>query len=392
MKILFVVTELSYFLSHRAALAASLQAEGFSVAVATRYDPDAERDSVELLAKQGIALFNLPRWHRSQISIINDPVTLWQLARIMTQYQPHVVQTVALKPILYTSFLIFCWRILYQLQVCNVAPPACAHLFAGLGFLFTETTAVSRAPWRRCLVVFLLKLLLKQPRTHVVAQNEDDIKDLQTMVGVADEACVLIPGSGIDIDHYAPAELPLQPPLVATFIGRLLWDKGVGDLAAAGKILKDRGSAVKIRVYGMFDAANPSAIEAETMQKWHDLGFIEWMGPCADVAKAYHQSHLAVLLSYREGLPKSLLEAAACGRAMIAADVPGCRSVVRPGETGALITPGDPQALADLLMQWQKDPVSWAKFGPKARDYAGEHFSDFVIHKRFIDLYRRITE
>ena len=172
---------------------------------------------------------------------------------------------------------------------------------------------------------------------------------------MAPDRLTLIRGSGVDLDRFAPSPEPPGPP-VAALVGRMLAVKGVADLAAAARLLRQRGVALRLWLAGPSDADSPSTIPPATLRGWQAEGLLEWHGPVGDIADLWRRAHIAVLPSQGgEGLPKALLEAAAAGRPIVATDVPGCREIVRPEETGLLVPRRDPAALADALARLAAD-------------------------------------
>jgi glycosyltransferase involved in cell wall biosynthesis len=173
----------------------------------------------------------------------------------------------------------------------------------------------------------------------------------------------------------------------------MIWDKGIGVLVEAAKLLKTRGVALRVLLAGKPDPGNAASIPERQLRAWRDEGIVEWVGFCDDVAGLWAKSHIAVLPSwYGEGVPKSLLEAAACGRPMIAADSPGLREVVRPGETGLLVPPRDSQALADALQQLAGDSALRQRFGAAARALAERQFGEAAVAKATLELYARLLK
>jgi glycosyltransferase involved in cell wall biosynthesis len=176
-----------------------------------------------------------------------------------------------------------------------------------------------------------------------------------------------------------------------TFVGRLLADKGIHTLIEAQRLLRQRGTRVELLIAGTPDPANPASISEQEATAWNREPAITWLGHVGDIGGLWARSHIAVLPSRREGLPKSLLEAAACGRPMVATDVPGCREIVRPGETGLLVPPDDAPALADAIATLAGSRDLRVKYGAAARRLAVERFSAAAIGQQTVDLYRRLV-
>jgi glycosyltransferase involved in cell wall biosynthesis len=209
-------------------------------------------------------------------------------------------------------------------------------------------------------------------------------------LGIAPEHIVLIPGSGVDIKTLQPLPEPHGAPTVA-FVGRLLKDKGIHTLIRAHRLLRQRNSNAQLLIAGTPDPANPASVSQTEAAGWGREPGITWLGHVDDIGALWARAHIAVLPSRREGLPKSLLEAAACGRPMIAADVPGCREIVIPDETGLLVPFDDAAALADAIDTLAAAPDLRARYGAAARKLAVERFSAGTISRQTVDLYRQLV-
>jgi glycosyltransferase involved in cell wall biosynthesis len=262
----------------------------------------------------------------------------------------------------------------------------CVNALTGLGYTFTSGNA--KALLLRPIIGALLRLLLNRPKQFVLVQNPDD-RDGVLSLGIAAERIVLIPGSGVDVQALQPMPEPQGPPTVA-YVGRLLADKGIHALIRALRLLRTRGSNVELLLAGTPDPANPASVSNQEAASWGQEPGITWLGHVDDISALWAGAHIAVLPSRREGLPKSLLEAAACGRPMIATDVPGCREVVHPGKTGVLVPVDDERALADAIEALAASQELRARYGAAARQLAVERFSAHAIGAQTVDLYRRL--
>jgi glycosyltransferase involved in cell wall biosynthesis len=189
------------------------------------------------------------------------------------------------------------------------------------------------------------------------------------------------------VQRLTPLAEPAGPPTVA-FVGRLLDDKGVRTLVAAHRLLRTQGSDIRLLIAGEPDPANPSSVSAEEAARWNDEPGITWCGHVADIADVWARAHIAALPSRREGMPLSLLEAAACERPMVATDTPGCRDIVIHGETGLLVPVDDVAALAEAIGRLASSPDLRAKFAAAARRLAVARFSADLIGRQTLDLYR----
>jgi len=265
---------------------------------------------------------------------------------------------------------------------------ACINAFIGLGYLFTSDSGKARTA--RTLVGALLRLLINRKNCTALVQNPDDRAALLSL-GIAKSRIALIPGSGVDIDRFTP----LSEPRAATtfgFVGRLLDDKGIHTLVAAHRLLRARLPDARLLIAGTPDPANPASVTEAEAKSWNTQPGITWLGHVDDVAGFWAQAHVAILPSRREGLPLSLLEAAACGRAMIASDVPGCREIVIHERTGLLFPVDDAQALADAMLRLASNRQLRANYAIAARELVVEKFAADLIERKIVQLYRRLLE
>ena len=247
----------------------------------------------------------------------------------------------------------------------------CVNALTGLGYTFTSGNA--KALLLRPIIGSLLRLLLNRPKQFVLVQNPDDCDGMLSL-GIAAERIVLIPGSGVDVEALQPMPEPPKPPTVA-YVGRLLADKGIHALIGA---LGYYGGGARMSSFCSRERRTQPTRRRSSNQEaasWGKEPGITWLGHVDDISALWARAHIAVLPSRREGLPKSLLEAAACGRPMIATDVPGCREVVHPGETGVLVPVDDERALADAIEALAASQELRARYGAAARRLAVERFS-----------------
>ncbi|MDH3315316.1 MAG: glycosyltransferase family 4 protein [Gammaproteobacteria bacterium] len=368
-KLIFVVTEDWYFCSHRLQLAMRAQKAGFDVTVITR-----ESQFGDDIRANGIRLIPLDL-HRGKVSALRDMFTVFSLWRILHRERPDVIHNVALKPV-----------ILGTLAARMARVGSVVNALAGLGYAFTSSDWKARL--LRFIARFAFRILFQSASVQVIVQNvvdEEIVRDL----GISAERIKLIAGSGVDLASFRPSPEPNHPITVA-IVSRMLRDKGVGELVDAARILRQGGYSVVVRLVGPVDPENPSSISESTLLAWNREGIVEWLGPTSDIAGVWANAHICVLPSYREGLPKSLLEAAACGRPIITTDVPGCRDVVIHNQTGLLIPPRDSKALAEAIVRLAEDADLRARLGIAARSRVKSHFSIDEIVEQTLAVYRSV--
>ncbi len=375
-KILFLVSEDRYFCSHRLSLGCAALQAGFEVAVATKTIKDTQK-----IQDAGFTLFSLKHFTRAGLNPIQQCLLILELFKIYKSYRPDIVHQVAMKSVILGS-LIALW--------CRV--PTIINALGGLGYLFMDSkggiTAKFKKKLLKSLTCRLFRFIFSKSNTKLILQNQDDLDTLMKTHCVSDlQKISIIRGSGVDINAFPETSFPPEPPVIITCISRLLWDKGIGELVAAAKILQEKNISAKVMLYGMPDPENPTSIAQTQIQAWHDSGLISWQGHCDNVAKAYANCHIAVLPSYREGLPKTLLEAASCGRPIVTTDVPGCREVVQDGENGLLVPAKDSEELANALMVLIENKALRLQMGKAGRNRVIQYFSDTLIHEEILKLY-----
>ena len=347
-KLIYLVTEDWYFWSHRLPMARAAQRAGFDVAVATRVAEHGER-----IRAEGFALHPL-RWRRRDIGPWASLGAVAEIYRLYSRERPLLVHHVALKP-----------AVLGGAAALLAGVPAVVNAVTGVGFVASSPSLRARVLRRP--MDFALARLLERANSLVIVQNADDRDLLLALHAGAAERIVVIRGSGVDTGHFRATPEPPAPPVVAGYAGRLLADKGIATLIEAQQSLQRRGSELHLLVAGTPDPENPSSIDAATLAAWRKLPGVTWLGEVDDIRTLWSEAHIAVLASRREGLPKSLLEAAAMGRPLVATDVPGCREIARDGDNALLVPPDDAAALAAALERLAGDAELRRRFGAASR-------------------------
>ena len=367
--LLYLVTEDWYFWSHRLPIARAARAAGWEVMVATRVAKHGER-----IRREGFRLVPIGLRRRS-LAPWREAAAIAELLRLYRRERPDLVHHVAMKPVLYGS-----------LAAALTGVPAVVNALAGMGYVFTSSGVKARL--LRPLIRAAFRWLLDRPNSRLILQNPDDIAAM-TKGTVTAERVALIRGSGVDTQIFRPREEPGGTP-VAIMVSRMLWDKGVGELVEAARLLRRREVPLRVVLVGPPDPDNPASIPERQLSDWDASGDVAWWGERSDIAEIWAKGQIAVLPSHREGLPKSLLEAAACGRPMVAADVSGCREIVRDGVTGLLVPPGDAGALADALERLARDPGLRRRLGAAARELVEREFSEAKVVEQTMALYRAV--
>lgn len=367
-RIVYIVTEDWYFLSHRLPMARAAKAAGFDVHVLCRVV-----DGRAAIEAEGFTAHALG-WSRGSVSPVGNVRAILEIRRKLAAINPDVVHNIAMKPALLGSLAAALWR---------PSAPVVTSI-TGVGSAFLSRSLTGRMA-KGALGKFLAGLLNRRTARAVV-QNPDDRAMLRGL-GISDGNVVLIPGSGVDTDAMTPVAEPVAAPIRVSFVGRMLEDKGVRPLVEAHRLLRRRGIEIDLLLAGEPDPENPTSIAKAELEAFAREPGIRWAGHVRDIAGLWANSHIAVLPSRREGLPKSLLEAAACGRPMVATDAPGCREVALPGETGLLVPVDDAEALADALAALATNRELRSRLGANARSLAVARFSSAAIGRQTLDLY-----
>ena len=371
-KLLFTVNDAGFFLSHRLPIARAAASAGFHVHVATAPGPAVAAIEAEGFAHHPVAL------SRRGVNPLREVWVPWSLFRLYRSVKPDLVHHVTIKPVLYGGI---------AARLAGV--PAVIAAVSGLGFVFLDRGR--GAGVLRNLVRALYRFALRQRNGRVIFQNDDDRAEFIARRLVAQEDCVLIKGSGVDLDLFRPSPEPEGPPVVM-LASRMLRDKGVGEFVEAARRLRDAGTEARFVLAGDTDPGNPTAIPRAQVQQWHDEGLVEWWGYREDMAAVLAQAHVVCLPSYREGLPKVLIEAAACGRAIVASDVPGCREIARGGDNALLVPLRDGPALAEAIAQLLSDGELRRRMGARGREIVDAEFSLTGVVEQTLALYRSLLQ
>lgn len=379
-RILYVVNESYFFLSHRLAIGLAAQAAGYEVHVAAPADHVWAPRSFDAraLAERGFVLHQIPLSRRGRNPLV-EARSLLALVRLYRSLRPQIVHHMTIKPVLYGSL---------AARVAGV--PAVANLVTGLGHLFSDGSATTRV--LRALAVFGYRLAAGHANGWTTCQNSEDRARLVRYGAIDPERSSVMRGSGVDLGIFVPTVPPETVPLVV-LPARLLWDKGIGVFVDAARLLQGRGARARFAIVGDTQPSNPRSVPEATLRGWHDSGVVEWWGRRDDMPAVFAQAHVVCQPSvYGEGVPKVLLEAAAAGRPVVASDIAGCREVVQDGETGVLVRAGDPVSLAAGLERLLADAPSRVRMGAHARKRAEAEFSELLVVEETLAIYRRLNE
>jgi glycosyltransferase involved in cell wall biosynthesis len=369
-EILFVVTEDWYFCSHRLPLALAAMEAGFNVSVATRVS-----NHGDAIRKLGIEVYPWDM-RRGSTGIFAELRALSGLIKIYRMARPDLVHHVALKPVLYGSFI-----------AKFVGPRRIVNALGGMGSIFTAGSPRKRL--LKTVILKVLKWLLAGKDKLLILQNPDDRSLMVSEAGVAERCIRLIRGAGVNLQQFDVSAEPDGVPLVV-LPARMLWDKGIAEYVEAAGILKSEGIKARFALVGGVDECNPSGITRDQLDRWTAGGIVEWFGRREDMPEVLCTANIVCLPSYREGLPKALLEAAACARAIVATDVPGCREIVRDEQNGILVPARDGIALAAALKKLILAPDLRSRMGRKGRAIVIAEFSEKIVTDQTVAIYREL--
>jgi glycosyltransferase involved in cell wall biosynthesis len=368
-RIVYVVSEGWYFLSHCLTMARAAQAAGFEIHVVTHVAEEAEHIRAEDFAVHAI------HFKRGKLAPLRALRSILALRRLYRAIDPAIVHHVTLQPSLLGIVASSGFRF------------AAVHAVGGLARRFV-TPGRNRRLLRRGGRIVLRRGLNRHRAVGLVQSPED--QDVLTTLGVKPDRIALIPGSGVDSDRFRPVPEPDGPVTVA-FAGRMVADKGVRTLVQAQRILLDSGIHSELLLAGTPDPGDLTSIPQIEVAGWGAEPGITWLGHVADISAVWRRAHVAVLPARGgEGVPKSLLEAAAFGRPLIATDVPGCRDIVIHEKTGLLVPVDDPGALAAAILRLVRSPSQRVLYGVAARRLVDERFAADLVGPAAVALYRRL--
>jgi glycosyltransferase involved in cell wall biosynthesis len=288
-----------------------------------------------------------------------------------------LVHHIALKPILFGTIAA---KLVGVKSVVN-AP-------VGMGFLFSSDSSL--AGLFQPIIRLFLKIVLNPKGSCTVLENHDDLTMLSKLGAIRSDRVVLIRGAGVDINRFFPQPFPAGRCRVL-LLARMLRDKGVHEFVAAARRLKAKGIEADFLLAGSPDPGNPTTISERELLAWHAEGIVQWLGHQENVSTIINQSHIVCLPSYREGLPKSLIEAMACGRPIVTTDVPGCREAVRHGENGVLVPAKNIDELTKALESLIVEPSLRMSMGTRGRERAEKEFSSEIVCAETSRLYKKMA-
>jgi glycosyltransferase involved in cell wall biosynthesis len=369
-KILYVVNVDWFFLSHRLPIALDAIKQGYQVHIATGMT-----NKLEELRSKGLLVHPIAL-DRSSAGIGNMMYTMLQFWRVFREVRPDVVHLITIKPVL-----------LGGLVARLAGVPAVVASVSGLGFVFVSKGAL--AFFRRWLVGGLYFWALGHQNIKVIFQNSDDKAMVSRLALLPNTKVAIIRGSGIDLTEYRVSPMPLGYPVVM-LPARMLADKGVLEFVKAAQLLKKRGCSARFVLVGGVDISNPASFSEIEISAWVNKGIVEWWGHRTDMPEVLATAQVVVLPSHREGLPKVLIEAAACGRVVITTDVPGCRDAIEPNVTGVLVPVDNVHHLAEAIERLISNPFQCKVMGDAGRAMAEKAFDVHDVVATHLQIYNEL--
>ncbi len=369
-----MINDLNFFCTHRLPIAEAAKAKGFEIVIGYGEDGGADINELE---QKGFRLKYIPM-QRGNINLFNDLITFFKIWIFFKKEKPDIAHLVTIKPYLYGGIIS---RLL--------SVPCLVSAVSGLGTLFIRDDLKSN------FLLFFIYPFYKFAFNHfnqkIIFQNKDDLRLLEDWGVINSHKVKLLKGSGVKLENFVNLNEPDGVPTIC-FAARLLRDKGVYEFVDAARLLKERGIQARFLLAGDIDISNPTGLNHEELKKIKNEGNVEILGYDKDIPRLYNLSHIVCLPSYREGMPKGLLEAAAAARAVVTTDVPGCRDAIIPNKTGLIVPVKNSEKLANAL-QWLIDhPKERIAMGRAGRELAEKDFLIEKIVQQHLDIYNDLIK
>jgi glycosyltransferase involved in cell wall biosynthesis len=369
MKILLFANTDWYLYNFRLSLAKALREQGHEVVLLSPYGRYTER-----LQREGFRAISFPL-ERRRLNPFAELKTIAALVRVYRSEQPDLVHHFTMKCVLYGSI---------AARWASIG--AVVNALAGLGLIFSDHCLKTRL--LRRIITLLCRLVLR--RTQVIFQNPEDQGAFRKHKLVADQASHLIRGSGVDTERFKPRhQARKNDKRYVLLASRLLWAKGVAEYVEAARLVRQQMPNAIFLIAGERDAGNPDAIPANVIAGWKRDGNVVLLGHCDNMQELVEKVDLVALPTYYgEGVPRILVEAAACGKPLVATQMPGCTEIVHDNENGRLVPPRDSQALARAISEILPDEIRCARMGKHSRQLACDEFAEEMVISRTFDVYQ----
>jgi glycosyltransferase involved in cell wall biosynthesis len=371
MKILYLVTEDWYFYSHRFSLAVEAKSAGHDVMVLTRIG-----NCGELISSAGIKLIHI-EFERHGLNPLKELKCLYKIWKIYRKVSPDIVHQIALKPIIYGSIIALTIR----------RPIKIINSVAGMGFLYVSKSL--KAKFLKLFTDYAFRVIFNKPQNHLIVQNQDDFNYFVNKFSVKNSNISIVRGVGVNIDIYRPAPKK-RNKLMVMVASRLLWSKGIKEFVDAARILRGEGYETRFVVVGEIDSDNPENIPIKQIDVWKNDGIVEFWGHQINMQTIIRKADIICLPSYREGMPKVLIEGAACAKPLIATDVPGCREIIHNQKNGFLVPAQNSIALASAISTLLNSSELREQMGKCGRALVENFFDEKINIKETLDIYNKV--
>ncbi len=372
-KLAFLINDLSFFCSHRLPIAEAANSKEYQVVIGYGELGGADPQTLE---QKGLKVSFVPM-QRGSMSIFKNLQSFFYIWKFFKREKPDIVHLVTIKPYLYGG-------IIARL----IGVPSLVSAVSGLGTLFVHKNFKSKI--LRFFIYPMYRAAFNHFNQIVIFQNQDDAKVLLDWGVLSSNKIRLLKGSGVELENFTYLKESSGIPVVC-FAARLLIDKGVKEYIYAARILRERGIKARFLLAGDTDNQNPTALNFNELNRINDDAIVEILGYQKDIPALFANSHIICLPSYREGLPKSLLEAAAAGRAVITTDVPGCRDAIIPNKTGLLVPVRNSEALANAIQNLIQNSAKREKMGKAGRELAEKNFAIEKIVNAHLNIYTELN-
>tara|TARA_B100000073_G_scaffold82687_1_gene63304 strand:+ start:55192 stop:56316 length:1125 start_codon:yes stop_codon:yes gene_type:complete len=369
--VLVFITNVDWaFVSHRISIALEAKKQGFEVHLVAK-----GTDLQGFLKEKGI-IFHDWNLNRSSLNPIVIGLNIWQLFSVIKKIRPDLIHAITIKPIL-----------MFGISRIFLKPLSCVYAVAGLGHAFTSKSFKSFSV--KILSILFFRLVFNKRNTHVIFQNNDDLKKISNISNLKNNKFSLIPGSGIDLTYFRPKKINNSKKIVVLFASRLLKSKGLFEFVNAAKEI----SNAEFQIAGKFDDGNDDCIKPEVINKLSKDGYITYLGMKKNMVELINSASIVVLPSfYGEGIPKILIEAAGCGKPIITTDHPGCRDAVIDQITGILIPPRNSVELKKAINYLINNPNLMKKMGEESRKFAEQRFNIKDVIDTHMEIYNKMLK
>lgn len=371
-KLMYIINVDWYFVLHWLDRAKAAQKAGYEVHIVMAPTKKGHQATLENL---GLFVHEIPLG-RKNLAPPRELRTIRAIHKVIQQQKPDIVHSVTIKPNIYAG------------MVCRLYSTKNIASITGLGTTLSSSNSGLLAISSHA-IKYLYRIAFGGRLCHVLFENRDDLQLMVSSKIIKRAQATYIPGAGVDTTKYQTQVEPPSPVKIL-FAARLLRNKGLFDLVEAVQHIKTHNSSVELLVAGIVDNDAHGTIPIVQLEKWQDEGLIRWLGQIDDMPDLIHGVHILCLpTQYGEGVPRILIEGAACGKPLVATNVQGCREIIIDGENGILVTPGNREELISALQRLIDDPETRAVMGKRGRKLVENQYSDEIVISKTLDIYKQ---